>query len=176
MATHNQPYGSTADASFLNAYTYNIGIVVAEWNSEITDNLLNGVMTTLLDKGVKMQQIIIEYVPGSFELIYGAKSLCETFSFDAIIAIGCVIRGETSHFDYVCQSVASGLTTLNIDYESPVIFCVLTDDNIEQSRARSGGILGNKGEEAAISALRMAEMKNKYTIPEDEEDDLDFLN
>ena len=102
--------------------------------------------------------ILIKYVPGSFELIYGAK-VVQASDVDVVITIGCIIQGETNHFDYVCQGVTQGIKDLNIQQDIPVIFCVLTDNNIEQSRARSGGEHGNKGTEAAIAAIKMAQLR-----------------
>lgn len=145
-----------------NADAFNIGIIVSEWNDFVTFNLRNGAVETLLKEGVKQENIKIFYVPGAFELSYAAMRLCNQPSrYDAVIAIGCVIRGETSHFDYVCQGVTQGITQCNTQTQVPAIFCVLTDDTREQSIARSGGKLGNKGVEAATTALRMIDFKNK---------------
>lgn len=132
-----------------------IGIVVAEWNSFITHNLRDGALEILEKEGVKKQNIEVFSVPGAFELSYASKRLCESKRFDAVIAIGCVIRGETPHFDFVCSAVAQGITDCNILTQTPAVFCVLTDDTKEQSLARSGGNLGNKGVEAAVTALEM---------------------
>jgi 6,7-dimethyl-8-ribityllumazine synthase len=99
-------------------------------------------------------------VPGSFELVNAGRKLCASDNFDAVIAIGNVIQGETRHFDFVCQGVANGIAELNANYTTPVIFCLLTDNNLQQSLDRSGGIHGNKGTEAAIAAIKMAELKN----------------
>ncbi len=137
-----------------------IGIVVAEWNIDITQKLFQGAFDTLLDLGVSADHIRRLNVPGSFELIFGCKSM-STNRPDAVIAIGSVIRGETSHFDFVCQAVSYGLAELNLRGEVPVIFCVLTDDTLEQAEARSGGKLGNKGSEAAVAAVRMALLKKE---------------
>jgi 6,7-dimethyl-8-ribityllumazine synthase len=123
---------------------------------EITENLTRGCIDTLAFKGVSAPNIHELHVPGAVELVYAAAKNLDSKRFDAIIVIGCVIRGETAHFDYVCKSVTDGVTELNLRAQLPVIFCVLTDDTLEQSRARSGGALGNKGEEAALAALRMA--------------------
>ncbi|WP_018675472.1 6,7-dimethyl-8-ribityllumazine synthase [Riemerella columbina] len=143
------------------ADAFNIGIVVSEWNDFVTFNLRDGAIETLLKHGVKRERIKVYYVPGAFELSYAAMRLCARDQyFDAIIAIGCVIRGETSHFDYVCQGVTQGITACNTQTQTPTIFCVLTDDTKEQSIARSGGALGNKGVEAAITALKMVDFKN----------------
>jgi 6,7-dimethyl-8-ribityllumazine synthase len=130
-------------------------LIVSKWNSEITDNLFEGAHQILQQQQAK--QIDRFDVPGSFELVYASRIAMEK-KYDAVIAIGSVIRGETSHFDYVCQGVANGIQQLNAMGTVPVIFCVLTDDTIEQSRARSGGSLGNKGEEAAVAAIEMAKL------------------
>ena len=135
------------------------GIVVAEWNSEITEALYQGAFETLLTTGTPEDQISRIDVPGTFELVFGGKLLCEKDIFDAIIVIGCVIQGETRHFDFVCQGVTQGIQDLNVRYDTPVIFCVLTDNNIGQSRARSGGKHGNKGIECAVSAIKMASLR-----------------
>jgi 6,7-dimethyl-8-ribityllumazine synthase len=128
-------------------------LVVSDWNSEITENLFLGAKNVLIEKGAEVVDRID--VPGSFELIYGARCQFDK-NYDAIIAIGSVVRGETQHFDYVCQAVSHGIKDLNLLGKTPVIFCVLTDDNIQQSIERSGGELGNKGSEAAVAAIRMA--------------------
>lgn len=138
-----------------------IGIVWSEWNHEITSNLLEGAVEALVDCGVDRSNLDIHPVPGSYELPLGAQLLLEKDNtLDAVICVGCVIRGETAHFDFVCNSAASGIMDVGLKYNKPVVFCVLTDDNIEQSRARSGGRLGNKGIEAAVSALKMVALAN----------------
>ena len=131
-----------------------IALVVSEWNQTITDNLYQGARKTLLDHNVLAENIMKFDVPGSFELIYAASRV-QTQAFDAIIVIGCIIQGETRHFEFISNAVAQGIKDLNLKGKSPVIFCVLTDDNIDQSQARSGGELGNKGVEAAVTALRL---------------------
>jgi len=136
------------------------GIIVSEWNGEITTALLEGALNTLKDHGVKDQNINVKFVPGSFELPYGARIVAEQFSPHAVICIGCVIRGETSHFDYICQGVTHGITELNLDYDIPFIFGVLTTDNQQQALDRAGGKYGNKGDEAAVTALKMAALRN----------------
>ncbi len=136
-----------------------IGIVVSEWNFDITDNLYKGAFETLLKNEVLEKNIFTCYVPGSFELVYGAKKLIQEKKLHAVIVIGSVIKGETEHFHYVCQAVSSGIKDLNVKYDVPVIFSVLTDDNKQQAIDRSGGKYGNKGEEAAISALKMVSLK-----------------
>lgn len=137
---------------------YKIGIVVSEWNKDITKNLLSGAIDTLIEQGIQKENIIIQWVPGSFELIYGSKVLSKK-KFDAIIAIGCVIKGETDHYDFICSSVSKGIMELNLISSIPIIFCVLTDHNKTQSIDRSGGKYGNKGSESAIAAIKMALIK-----------------
>ncbi|NDW09579.1 6,7-dimethyl-8-ribityllumazine synthase [Dysgonomonas sp. 520] len=142
----------------------NIGIVVSEWNGEITNALLDGAYKTLLKHGVKEENIMVEFVPGSFELVFGAKQLADTYEdLDAIIVLGCVVRGDTPHFDYVCGGVTQGITQLNVDGFIPFIFGLLTTDNMQQSLDRAGGKHGNKGDEAAITALKMIDfsLRNK---------------
>lgn len=137
---------------------YKIGIVVSEWNKDITKNLLSGAIDTLTEQGIQKENIIIQWVPGSFELIYGSKVLLKK-KFDAIIAIGCVIKGETDHYNFICSSVSKGIMELNLISSIPIIFCVLTDHNKTQSIDRSGGKYGNKGSESAIAAIKMALIK-----------------
>ena len=131
------------------------GIVVSKWNKQITDNLLKGCLDLLTQKGANKIDIEVIYVPGSFELVYGCKVMQDK-AFNAIIAIGSVIKGETKHFDFICNSTSIGIKDLNLNGKSPVIFCVLTDDNLQQSIDRSGGKYGNKGTEAAIAAIEMS--------------------
>jgi 6,7-dimethyl-8-ribityllumazine synthase len=132
-----------------------IGIIVSEWNSEVTDALLQGAYDTLITHGVKKENIIIKYVPGSFELIYGCSQMAENKDVDGIIALGCIIRGGTPHFDYVCQGTTYGIAKLNTKHDIPFIFGLLTTDDIKQATDRAGGIYGNKGIEAAITAIKM---------------------
>ena len=132
------------------------GIVVADWNSDITSSLLKGAEQTLRKHGVPGDDIIVKHVPGSFELTIGAQFLAEYDDVDGVICLGCVIRGETPHFDYICQSVAHGITQLNLDYNIPFIFGVLTTENHQQALDRAGGKHGNKGDEAAVTAIKMA--------------------
>jgi len=156
MATENKNLSVYDKNKIPNAKNLRFGIVVSEWNDEITEALYEGAQEALLDCGTLSKNILRWDVPGSFELTFGCKKMIQTQKLDAIIAIGSVIRGETSHFDFVCSATAQGIKDLNVAYDVPVIFCVLTDDNIEQSRARSGGKHGNKGTEAAIAAIQMA--------------------
>ncbi len=154
MATTNL---SAYDKSTINnAKGLKFGIVVSEWNTSITENLYQGAVTTLLENGVLEKDITRLNVPGSFELIFGTKHLLKQGQFDAVIAIGCVIQGETKHFDFVCEAVSQGIKDLNIQFDIPTIFCVLTDNTMQQSIERSGGKHGNKGVECAIAAIKMA--------------------
>lgn len=146
-----------------NAEEFSIGIVFSEWNSFVTHNLRDAVLEILEKEGVKKENIKVYQVPGAFELSYASMQLCKQQKYDAIIAIGSVIRGETPHFEYVCSAVAQGIKDCNILTDTPVIFCVLTDDNKEQSIARSGGDLGNKGVEAAVTALQMIDFKKSIS-------------
>ena len=138
-----------------------IGIVVSQWNQNITDRLLNGAKSVLLNSKIPNNNIIIKHVPGTFELPLGAQYLFEKNMVDGVICIGCVIQGETKHFDYVCQGATQGIQDVSLHYNKPVMFCVLTDDTIQQSRARSGGKYGNKGTEAAVGVLKMLGLKDK---------------
>lgn len=138
---------------------FSIGIVISEWNGFVTDNLHKGCIEVLLKEGVKKENIHSFPVPGAYELSFASMQLCKQKRYAAVIAIGCVIRGETSHFDYVCSAVAQGIKDCNILTDTPTIFCLLTDDTKEQSIARSGGDLGNKGVEAAVTALKMIDFR-----------------
>lgn len=138
------------------ATNMNFGIVVSEWNPEITGALLDGAVKTLEKHGTLPENIHVKTVPGSFELVYGAHQMTLNGGYDAIIILGCVIRGETPHFDYICQGVTYGIAKLNTTSETPVIFGLLTVNDLEQAKARSGGKLGNKGDECAIDAIKMA--------------------
>ena len=158
MATTNLSYYDKA--TIPNSKTFRFGIVVSEWNPEITRNLQKGAIETLIDCGATKENIISWDVPGSFELVFGCKKMIQSQQLDAIIAIGNVIQGETKHFDFVCEGVTQGIVDLNIKHDVPVIFCVLTDDTKQQSIDRSGGKLGNKGVECAVAALKMAAIKN----------------
>lgn len=132
-----------------------IGVVVAEWNEEITEALFQAAKTTLLAHGMTKENIIRKNVPGSFELTLGAQWLAQRDEIDAVITLGCVIQGETPHFDYICQAVAHGITEAGLRSNKPVIFGVLTTHNKQQALDRAGGKYGNKGEEAALTAIKM---------------------
>ena len=138
-----------------------VGIVVSEWNNEITEALYKGAFDVLKKHGVKEEDIIKDYVPGTFELTFGGKIIAEENKLDAVIVLGCVIQGETKHFDFICQGVAKGITDLNLNLNIPVIFGVLTTDNKQQAIDRAGGKRGNKGDEAAVTAIKMATFKKR---------------
>jgi 6,7-dimethyl-8-ribityllumazine synthase len=140
---------------------YRIGIVVSEWNEEVTGALLEGAYNTLLRHDVEVDDIMVKTVPGSFELVYAAASMMDYTDVDAIIAIGCVIRGDTPHFDYICQGATQGLAELNGRAEVPVIYGLLTCNTMQQALDRCGGALGNKGDECAITALKMIRYKEE---------------
>lgn len=133
---------------------HKIALVVAEWNKQITENLFLGAKEALVACGVEEQHILRSNVPGSFELVFGAKKALEQ-PVDAVIVVGSVIQGETKHFDFVCQGVTQGIVSLNLSSNRPVVFCVLTDNTLQQAIDRSGGQHGNKGVEAAVTALKM---------------------
>lgn len=138
------------------------GLVVSDWNEEITGALRNGAVQTLLRHGASADQIYIRQVPGSFELPLGARWMAMHSDADAIICLGCVIQGETRHFDFICDAVAHGLTSLNLELGKPFIFGVLTPNDMDQARARAGGKHGNKGDEAAITAIKMVALRHTF--------------
>jgi 6,7-dimethyl-8-ribityllumazine synthase len=158
MATVNKNLSHYDKATIPNASKFRFGIVVSEWNDSITEGLFQGAYDTLIEHGVLPNNIIRWDVPGSFELIYGSKKMQEQL-VNAVIAIGSVIQGETKHFDFVCEGVAQGIKDLNVLHETPVVFCVLTDNTMQQAIDRSGGKHGNKGIESAIAAIKMAELR-----------------
>jgi 6,7-dimethyl-8-ribityllumazine synthase len=131
------------------------GIVVSEWNTEITEALYEGCFQSLIENGADKKNIFKKYVPGSFELTLGAQVLAADKNIDAVICLGCVIQGETRHFDFICDAVANGITNVSLKYNKPVIFGVLTPNNQKQAWERSGGKHGNKGVEAAVTAIKM---------------------
>lgn len=148
----NSPLPSAAEMKF--------GIVVSEWNSNVTEELLKGAVRTLRDAGCQEHNILIKYVPGTFELPLGAQFFAEYTDVDAVIALGCVVQGETRHFDYICSGATQGIMQLQITWNMPVAFGVLTTDNMQQALDRAGGKHGNKGDEAAATAVRMVKVQN----------------
>ena len=141
---------------------YAVGVVVAEWNREITDALAQGALDTLREHGVKEENIRLVHVPGSFELTTGADLMLKNDKeLDAVICIGCVIQGETRHFDFICEAVSQGITNVALKHEKPVIFSLLTTNNMQQALDRAGGRHGNKGVEGAVTALKMIKMQKE---------------
>ena len=136
-----------------------VGIVAAEWNDNIISPLLQGAIDTLTENGVCPENIFVSRVPGTVELTYGAKRMIESLCPDAVVVLGCVVRGDTPHFDYVCDSVTQGVTELNLRERVPIIFGVITTNNMEQALDRAGGKVGNKGSECAATALKMTALK-----------------
>ncbi|MEN8156736.1 MAG: 6,7-dimethyl-8-ribityllumazine synthase [Bacteroidota bacterium] len=159
MATSLKNLSDHDPATIPDGSSMKVGIVVSEWNEEITAALLEGAISTLQKHGVSRDNIAVRTVPGSFELLYGARIVAEQFTPHAVICIGCVIKGDTPHFDYICQGVTHGITELNLDYDIPFIFGVLTTNDMQQALDRAGGKHGNKGDEAAVTALKMAALR-----------------
>ncbi|WP_164109596.1 MULTISPECIES: 6,7-dimethyl-8-ribityllumazine synthase [Sphingobacterium] len=145
-----------------NAKGLKFAIVVAQWNAEITGALLSGAVDGLLNHGALEEDIQVMEVPGSYELISGADIALRNKQFDAIICLGCVIQGETRHFDFICDAVANGIANVGLKYNKPVVFGVLTTDNMQQALDRAGGKHGNKGEEAAITAIQMSHISKSF--------------
>ena len=157
MATAYHNLSDYDPVSIPNAEGMRFGIAVSEWNNRVTDALLEGAWGTLLKQGVKESNILVKRVPGSFELTYAASQLADSGRVDAVIVLGCVIKGETPHFDYVCMGVTQGVTQLNATGKVPVIFGLLTTNTMQQAEERCGGRLGNKGDECAIAAIKMVD-------------------
>lgn len=156
MATLLHPLSSYDASKVPDASNMCFGIVVSEWNPEITGALLDGCVATLEKHGTLPENIHVKTVPGSFELIYGAHQMVLNGGYDAVIILGSVIRGETPHFDYICQGVTQGIAHINAKSEIPVVFGLLTTNDLQQAKDRSGGKLGNKGDECAVVAIKMA--------------------
>jgi 6,7-dimethyl-8-ribityllumazine synthase len=146
------------------AQNMRFGIVVAEWNHEITANLARGAVDTLLKHGATDDNVLVKFVPGSFELPLGGQYFAEYENVDAVLLLGCVIQGETRHFDYICEGVTQGTMDLNLKYNKPFIFGVLTTENLQQALDRAGGKLGNKGDEAAVTAIKMVHLKQHFSF------------
>jgi len=155
MATSLKSLSQYSDKNILDISNKKFGIVVSEWNDQVTESLFSAAVDTLLKHGAKKENIFRKTVPGSFELSLGAQWLAEIDEIDAVICLGCVIQGETRHFDFICDAVAHGITNVSLKYNKPVIFGVLTPNNMQQALDRAGGKHGNKGDEAAITAIKM---------------------
>jgi 6,7-dimethyl-8-ribityllumazine synthase len=162
MSSVNKNLSVTEGSEIPNAKDFKFGVVYSEWNYEVTNALKDGAVKTLLANGAKEENILIKTVPGSFELTLGAQYLAEFTEVDAIICLGCVIQGETRHFDFICDAVAKGITDLNIKYNQPFIFGVLTPENQQQALDRAGGKHGNKGDEAAVTAIKMLSLRDSF--------------
>ena len=162
MATVNRNLSEYNKEEIPNGADFKIGIVVSEWNEQITLNLLKGAKQALLDNGVKEENIDVRLVPGAYELPLGAQFFCESDGVDGVVAIGVVIQGETKHFDFVCEGASQGLMNVNLKYNIPVAFCVLTDEYEQQSIDRSGGVQGNKGIECAVACMKMIALKRSF--------------
>ncbi len=162
MSSVNKNLSVSEGSQIPNAAEFKFGIVYSEWNHEITNALKEGAINTLIANGAKQENIIIRQVPGSFELTLGAQYMAEATDVDAIICLGCVIQGETRHFDFICDAVAKGITDLNIEYNIPFIFGVLTPDTQQQAIDRAGGKHGNKGDEAAVTAIKMLGLRDSF--------------
>lgn len=165
MSSVNKNLSQVEGSAVPSAQAFKFGIVYSEWNSEITMALKTGAEKTLLNNGALPENIFVKQVPGSFELTLGAQYFAEFTNVDAIICLGCVIQGETRHFDFICDAVAKGITDLNIKYNKPVIFGVLTPDNQQQALDRAGGKHGNKGDEAAVTAIKMLALQKSFRSP-----------
>lgn len=161
MASALKNLSSYDSAKVPSAEGMRFAIVVSEWNTEITEALFTGAKDTFLKFGATESDIVRRDVPGSYELTLGAQLMAERKEFDAVICIGVVIQGETKHFDFICEAVGQGITNLNIKYNLPVIFGVLTPNTMQQALDRAGGVHGNKGDEAAITAIKMAALKKE---------------
>ncbi|TXE14261.1 6,7-dimethyl-8-ribityllumazine synthase [Algoriphagus aquimarinus] len=155
MATSLKSLSAHSSKNIQDISNKTFGIIVSEWNEDVTEALYSGAYQTLLENGAKKENIIRRNVPGSFELTLAAQWLAQEESIDAVICLGCVIQGETKHFDFICDAVAHGITNVGLKYNKPVIFGVLTPNTQQQAMDRAGGKHGNKGDEAAITAVKM---------------------
>ena len=155
MATSLKSLSAHSSKNVLDISDKTFGIIVSEWNEDVTEALYSGAYQTLIENGAKKENIIRKNVPGSFELTLAAQWLAQEESIDAVICLGCVIQGETKHFDFICDAVAHGITNVGLKYNKPVIFGVLTPNTQQQAMDRAGGKHGNKGDEAAITAVKM---------------------
>lgn len=155
MASSSKNLSDYTKEGLVDVSTKRFAIIVSEWNDSVTESLYAGALKTLLENGVVRENIIRRNVPGSFELTLAAQWMAQDEEIDAVICLGCVIQGETKHFDFICQAVAHGLTDVGLKYNKPVIFGVLTPHNQKQALDRAGGKHGNKGDEAAYTALKM---------------------
>lgn len=163
MASHHKNLSDFTHIQVASATPYRFGIVVSQWNAEVTGSLLAGAFDALVKHGAREEHIQVVYVPGSYELTAGADILFRDSRLDAVICLGCVIQGETKHFDFICSAVAHGITNVALKHNKPAIFGVLTTDTLQQALDRAGGKHGNKGEEAAVTAIQMAQLSDPHS-------------
>jgi len=161
MASNLKNLSSYKKQDIPSAAKMRFGIVISEWNKDITEALLNGAVSALQEHGVKEKDIFIHHVPGSFELPLGAQFLIESVNIDSVLCLGCVIQGETRHFEFICNAVSEGIMNTGLNYNTPVIFGLLTTNTLQQAKDRSGGKHGNKGVEAAVTAIKMVTLKKE---------------
>jgi len=164
MATNLKNLSDFSNLDIPSAQNYRFGIVVSQWNEEVTNALYRGAYDVLHKYGAEEENIVTLQVPGSYELISAADMLLTSKQFNAVICLGCVIQGETRHFDFICDAVGNGLANVSIKHNKPVIFGVLTTDNLQQALDRSGGVHGNKGEEAGVTAIKMAHIQHSLAV------------
>jgi 6,7-dimethyl-8-ribityllumazine synthase len=164
MATHLKNLSDFSNLEIPTAKNYRFGIIVSQWNEEVTSALYRGAYDTLLKHDAAEENIVTIQVPGSFELISAADMLLTSRQFNAVICLGCVIQGETRHFDFICDAVANGIANVSIKHNKPVVLGVLTTENLQQALDRSGGVHGNKGEEAGVTAIKMAHIQHSLVL------------
>jgi len=162
MATQYQNLSDYNPEYVPDASAFRFAVIVSEWNPDITGKLKEGACNSLLKYGAKKENIFVVYVPGSFELVYAARRIIGSLKPDAVIGVGCIIRGDTPHFDYVCSGVTQGFAQLNAEGDIPCTFGLLTTDNLQQAIDRSGGKYGNKGDEYAVTAIKMAHLAHTF--------------
>ena len=162
MATSSKNLSAYDKSEIVNGENYKVGIAVSEWNDEITGKLLKGALETFLKHKVKQENIHVQYCPGSYELPLTSQFFLDSKEVDGVLAIGSVIKGETPHFDFVCEAVSQGIKDVGLKYNKPVIFCVLTDNTLQQAKDRSGGKHGNKGIECAVALMKMITIRKKF--------------
>jgi 6,7-dimethyl-8-ribityllumazine synthase len=164
MATHLKNLSDFSNLDIPSAKNFRFGIIVSQWNEEVTNALYRGAYDTLLKYEAEEENIISIQVPGSYELVSAADMLLTSRQFNAVICLGCVIQGETRHFDFICDAVANGIANVSIKHNKPVVFGVLTTGNLQQALDRSGGVHGNKGEEAGVTAIKMAHIQHSLAV------------
>lgn len=164
MATHLKNLSDFSNLDIPSAKNFRFGIVVSQWNEQVTNALYRGAYDALLKYGADEENIVSIQVPGSYELISAADMLLTSRQVNAVICLGCVIQGETRHFDFICDAVANGIANVSIKHNKPVVFGVLTTENLQQALERAGGVHGNKGEEAGVTAIKMADIQHSLVV------------